>query len=379
MRSIKTKLFSLAMAVSMVLALAGCAMSTPSTVGSIGGVEIPAGIYLLAQYNSYNTASGVAELATGETASDVKAVLKATCTGTINGEEVTAVGSDYVAQLTTRAIEYYAAVEKQFAEQNGVLDDTATAEAAQTADSLWSSNGDLYTANGIGKSSVEAYLLNAQKAKALLKMTYGPDGTSPVTDAEYTDYVNNDCYYIEAVQFPLVNYSTYSMADDDQKAAIMATAESCMAELNETATAETASGSALYTAAMTYVPEAMAAMGSTMDASQAVYYAASQLYTPSDLSSYGSDEYNNLTDPLDAAGINHWTTIDLGTTVLVARKIDPFKSYSVEDLDSMYDLLTSMKSDAIQDELYAAGAALDHSLNSGAMNTYSASKIKKNV
>lgn len=251
MRSIKTKLFSLAMAVSMVLALAGCAMSAPSTVGSIGGVEIPAGIYLLAQYNSYNTASGVAELATGETASDVKAVLKATCTGTINGEDVTAVGSDYVAQLTTRAIEYYAAVEKQFTEQNGVLDDAATAEAAKTADSLWSSNGDLYTANGISKSSVEAYLLNAQKAKVLLKMTYGPDGTSPVTDAEYTDYVNNDCYYIEAVQFPLVNYSTYSMADDDQKAAIMATAESCMAELNETATAETASSSALYTAAMT--------------------------------------------------------------------------------------------------------------------------------
>ena len=358
MRSIKTKLFSLAMAVSMVLALAGCAMSAPSTVGSIGGVEIPAGIYLLAQYNSYNTASGVAELATGETASDVKAVLKATCTGTINGEDVTAVGSDYVAQLTTHAIEYYAAVEKQFAEQNGVLDDTATAEAAKTADSLWSSNGDLYTANGISKSSVEAYLLNAQKAKVLLKMTYGPDGTSPVTDAEYTDYVNNDCYYIEAVQFPLVNYSTYSMADDDQKAAIMATAESCMAELNETATAETASSSALYTAAMTYVPEAMAAMGSTMD---------------------GSDEYNNLTDPLDAAGMNHWTTIDLGTTVLVARKIDPFKTYTVEDLDSMYDLLTSMKSDAIQDELYAAGAALDHNLNSAAMNTYSASKIKKNV
>ena len=101
MRSIKTKLFSLAMAVSMVLALAGCAMSTPSTIGSIGGVDIPAGIYLLAQYNSYNTASGLAKLATGETASDVKAVLKATCTGTINGEEVTAPGSEYVAQLTT--------------------------------------------------------------------------------------------------------------------------------------------------------------------------------------------------------------------------------------------------------------------------------------
>lgn len=379
MRSIKTKLFSLAMAVSMVLALVGCAMSTPSTVGSIGGVEIPAGIYLLAQYNSYNTASGLAKLATGETASDVKAVLRATCTGTINGEEVTAPGSEYVAQLTTRAIEYYAAVEKQFAEQNGVLDDAATAEAANTADSLWGTNGDLYTANGISKATVETYLLNAQKAKALLKMTYGPEGTAPVTEAEYTDYVNNDCYYIEAVQFPLVNYSSYTMADDTQKASIMATAESCMEELSRTATAETASGSALYTAAMTYVPQAMAAMGSEMDASQAVYYAASQLYTPDDLSSYGSDEYNNLTDPLDAAGLNHWTTIDLGTTILVARRIDPFKTYTVDELDSMYDLLTDMKSTAIQDELYAAGAALEHDLNSAALNTYSASKIKKNA
>ncbi len=379
MRSIKTKLFSLAMAVSMVLALAGCAMSAPSTVGSIGGVEIPAGIYLLAQYNSYNTASGLAKLATGETASDVKAVLKATCTGTINGEEVTVPGSEYVAQLTTRAIEYYAAVEKQFAAQNGVLDDAATAEAANTADSLWGTNGDLYTANGISKATVETYLLNAQKAKALLKMTYGPEGATPVTEAEYTDYVNNDCYYIEAVQFPLVNYSSYTMADDTQKAAIMATAESCMEELSRTATAETASGSALYTAAMTYVPQAMAAMGSEMDATQAVYYAASQLYTPDDLNSYGSDEYNNLTDPLDTAGLNHWTTIDLGTTILVARRIDPFKTYTVDELDSMYDLLTDMKSTAIQDELYAAGAALEHDLNSAALNTYSASKIKKNA
>lgn len=67
MRSIKTKLFSLGMAASMLLALGGCAMSTPANVGSIGGVEIPAGVYLLAQYNSYNTASGLADLATGET------------------------------------------------------------------------------------------------------------------------------------------------------------------------------------------------------------------------------------------------------------------------------------------------------------------------
>ena len=379
MRSIKTKLFSLGMAAAMLLALGGCAMSTPANVGSIGGVEIPAGVYLLAQYNSYNTASGLAKLATGETASDVKAVLKAECTGTINGEEVTTDGADYVSQLTTRAIEYYAAVEKEFDELGGTLDDAATAEAANSADSLWNSNGDLYTANGISKSTVETYLLNAQKAKAILNLTYGADGTTPVTEAEYTDYVNNDCYYVETVQFPLVNYSSYSLATDDQKSQIEGIAAQCLAELNEQATAETASNSALYTAAMNYVPQAMSAMGSTIESAQAVYYAGSQLYTPTDLASFGSDSYNDLTDPLDEVPLGSWTTIDLGTTMLVARRIDPFKTYTVDELNSMYDMLTSMKSDEIQSKLYADGAALEHNLNTSAINTYSASKIKKTV
>ena len=379
MRSIKTKLFSLGMAAAMLLALGGCAMSTPANVGSIGGVEIPAGVYLLAQYNSYNTASGLAKLATGETASDVKAVLKAECTGTINGEEVTTDGADYVSQLTTRAIEYYAAVEKEFDELGGTLDDAATAEAANSADSLWSSNGDLYTANGISKSTVETYLLNAQKAKTILNLTYGADGTTPVTEAEYTDYVNNECYYVETEQFPLVNYSSYSLATDDQKAQIEAIAAQCQAELNEQATAETASNSALYTAAMTYVPQAMSVLGSTMESAQAVYYAGSQLYTPTDLASFGSDSYNDLTDPLDEVPLGSWTTINLGTTMLVARRIDPFKTYTVDELNSMYDMLTSMKSDEIQSKLYADGAALEHNLNTSAINTYSASKIKKTV
>ena len=379
MRSIKTKLFSLGMAAAMLLALGGCAMSTPANVGSIGGVEIPAGVYLLAQYNSYNTASGLAKLATGETASDVKAVLKAECTGTINGEEVTTDGADYVSQLTTRAIEYYAAVEKKFDELGGTLDDAATAEAANSADSLWSSNGDLYTANGISKSTVETYLLNAQKAKTILNLTYGADGTTPVTETEYTDYVNNECYYVETVQFPLVNYSSYSLATDDQKAQIEDIAAQCQAELNEQATAETASNSALYTAAMTYVPQAMSVLGSTMESAQAVYYAGSQLYTPTDLASFGSDSYNDLTDPLDEVPLGSWTTIDLGTTMLVARRIDPFKTYTVDELNSMYDMLTSMKSDEIQSKLYADGAALEHNLNTSAINTYSASKIKKTV
>ena len=116
----KKQFISLALAVMMLLGVTGCAMSTPSSVGTIGD------------------------------------------------EEVTTDGADYVSRLTLRSLQYYAAVEKKFQELGGVLDDAATAEAAQRADSLWESNGDLYTANGIGKASLETYLLNAQKAQACL-------------------------------------------------------------------------------------------------------------------------------------------------------------------------------------------------------------------
>ena len=380
MRSIKTKLLGLGMAAAMLLSLAGCNLSTPSSVGTIGGVEIPAGVYLLAQYNAYNTASGLAELATGETANDVKAVLKAQCTGTIGDEEVTATGAEYIEKLTQRSIEYYAAVETKFAELGATLEDAATSEVADTVDSMWESNGDLYEANGIGKSSLETYLLNAQKASTILSLVYGPQGTEPVSDGEYTDFINDSCYYIESVQIPLVDYNTYTMADDTQKTQIQQIAEACRQQLSEEANSQTVSSSALYQAAATYVPQAMEALGATMeDASQAVYYAGSQLYTPDDVASYGGEDYNNLTDPLDEAGMNQWTTVDLGTTILVARRIDPFKTYTIAQLTSMYDLLTALKGEDLQNQFYADGAAMEHALDEGAMKTYSASNIKKNV
>ena len=203
----KQKFISLALAVMLLLGVTGCAMSTPASVGSIGGVDIPAGIYLLAQYNAYNTASGAAKLATGETDSNVKAELIAECTGTINGEEVTTDGADYVARLTLRSLQYYAAVKKKFDELGGTLDEAATAEAAKTADTQWENNSDLYAANGISKATLEKYQLNSKKADACLELIYGENGSSPVTEQEYADYINtwswSSCRYLTRARIPL--------------------------------------------------------------------------------------------------------------------------------------------------------------------------------
>ncbi|MDD4851026.1 MAG: hypothetical protein PHO10_10065 [Gemmiger sp.] len=384
MKSMKQKFLSLGLAALLLFSVAGCSFKTPATVGSIGGVDIPAGVYLLAQYNAYNTAASGAELATGETANDVKKVLNASVTGTIGDEEVTENGKQFVADLTQRSIEYYAAVEAKFDALGGTLEDAATAEAAANADSTWESNGDLYTANGISKASVQNYQLNAQKAKAILNLTYGAEGTDPVTESEYTDYIENECLYLDTVVMPLYDQSTYAFADDEQTAAIEKLAQDCVASLSEQASPETASDEVytyLYLAAAEYLPQVYTAMGvTTFDASQAYYYAGSQLFTPNDIASYdGADGTNTLADAAAALAPGEWGYANLGMNIVVFRHVDPLLNGTVDELAEQYSLLAALKGDTLQSDLYAEGAAMEHNLSDSARNTYKPGNIKKTV
>lgn len=378
MKSLRAKFLSLGMAMLLLLAASGCTITTPSSVGSIGDVEIPAGIYLLAQYNAYNTASSDADLATGESARDVKAVLRAECTGTIGDEEVTTDGADYIAQLTLRSLEYYAAVETMFDELGGVLDDAATSEAADTAASVWESNGDLYAANGISQATIEQYLLNNQKAQACLELLYGENGQTPVTEAEYTDYLQNECLYIDEVQLPLFDANTYAFADEEQAAEIQALAEECAATLNEWATAEQGRSErqvSMIEAASEYIPRTGEILGATMESAQALQYISSQLMTPDTLTSYG----DSLTEAADAAGENTWFTYDTGMSVAVMCSVDPLEAYSLQELIEGYDLLRTMKGTEMDNQFYAEGAAFAHNLDQSAMNTYKPGNIKTEV
>ena len=378
MKSLRAKFLSLGMAMLLLLAASGCTITTPSSVGSIGDVEIPAGIYLLAQYNAYNTASGDADLATGESARDVKAVLRAECTGTIGDAEVTTDGADYIAQLTLRSLEYYAAVETMFDELGGVLDDAATSEAADTAASVWESNGDLYAANGISQATIEQYLLKTQKAQACLELLYGENGQTPVTEAEYTDYLQNECLYIDEVQLPLFDANTYAFADEEQAAEIQALAEECAATLNEWATAENGRSErqvSMIEAASEYIPRTGEILGATMESAQALQYISSQLMTPDTLTSYG----DSLTEAADAAGENTWFTYDTGMSVAVMCSVDPLEAYSLQELIEGYDLLRTMKGTEMDNQFYAEGAALAHNLDQSAMNTYKPGNIKTEV
>ena len=93
----KKKLIALVCALALAVGLVGCSLSTPDSVGTIGEVDIPSGLYLLAQFDAYQTAADLAS--DDQDATKVSSFLKATITvDDATGE--TAVVSDYVAQKT---------------------------------------------------------------------------------------------------------------------------------------------------------------------------------------------------------------------------------------------------------------------------------------
>ena len=375
MNSLRTKFLSLGLALVMALTATGCAIRTPATVGHIGSVEIPAGIYLLAQYEAYSTAAGDADLATGETADDVAAVLKAECTGEIGGEQVTTDGADYVARLTLRNLQYYAAVEAKFDELGGTLSSYSTSEAAEQAAELYESNGDLYRANGIGQDTLEAYQLNAAKAQSITRLIYGEDGQTPLTDEDYTTYLQDDCLFLDTVQLPLFDAATYAFADEDQSEQIAALAQQCADTLNGWATAEQGRSeryTSMYEAAQQYVPQASEVLGATMESAAALDYVGSSLMTPEDIVLYGS----SLTDLVEENGLNHWFVFNTGTAFTVMCAVDPLEVASLETYKAQPDVLTAMKGDEVEQMLYDEGAAMEQALDQSAMNAYKPSNIK---
>ena len=84
---------------------------------------------------------------------------------------------------------------------------------------------------------------------------------------------------------------------------------------------------------MTYVPQAFTALGSSVEATQALYYTGSGLFTPSDLSSYNTnDGGNSITDAVKAAGTGNWTVADLGMSYMIVRSLDPMEPVSYTHL-----------------------------------------------
>ena len=336
----KKKLLALVCALALTFSFAGCTISTPDTVGSIGDFEITSGMYLLAQYGAYQQAAQLA--GSDQDASDVKAFLKETITTDSDSGE-TAVVSDYVAQQTQQTLETLAAVDARFKALGGELTDEQIATADRYAQQMMDQYGDTYAANGIGLETIKAYERLQVEHTALLDMVYGPDGETPVEDDELTSHLDDSMYEICYISIPLYNTSTYAFANDDQKTEMLKLAQTAADSVNA-AGGETVSDqvSALHEAAQNALPDIYAVLD-------------------------GADALRSLSyGEAAAVQIN-------GYTLLLLVRVDPLSVSSLDDLREQ--VLSDMKGSELDDALASSGAELAHSLNSAAMNKLPAKKI----
>lgn len=364
----KQKILALLCAVALTFSLAGCVISTPDTVGSLGDYEISFGLYLLAQYDAYQKAADLAS--SDQDAANVKAFLKQTITVDSDSGE-TATVSDYVARKTLENLQTYAATELRFDELGGQL----TAEEEQQADSyaqqLMDQYGSTYTANGIGLETLKAFERIQLKHTLLLTLVYGPDGESPVDDSDLTEHLDSQMYELAYVNIPLYNTSTFVFASDDQKAQMLQLAQAAAASCSETQDGSVSEQvSALHSAASAALSDIYAVLDSTPAEDAASVQ--TELLTESDLT--GAFTQDGAADAVRGLVYGEAAAVQYNAaSIILMMRIDPLQVSTLDALRTQ--ILSDMKGDELEDALTAYGSTLENDLSTSAMNKMPASKI----
>ena len=372
----KKKLIALVCALALAVGLVGCSLSTPDSVGTIGDVDIPSGLYLLAQFDAYQTA---ADLASDEQdASKVSSFLKATITvDDATGE--TAVVSDYVAQKTLENLESYAAIETRFDELGGVLTLDEEMQADSYASQLMEQYGDTYKANGIGLNTVQRFERILIKSSDLLELVYGVDGETPVSDADLTSHLENNMYELAYYTIPLYNTSTYASADEDQTSEMLDLVQDAVDQTNAYAASLTGLSDSDFSSALlgyfssvvtSALPEVYAVLGSTYSSDSN----APSLELIGDSTVTSAFTAEGAADTIRGLSIGQAAAVKYNSYALMAAlRLDPLSLKALDDLRGQ--VLNDMKGEELSEALTAYGASLEHSLSSSAMNRMPASKI----
>ena len=372
----KQKLLALVCALALVVSLAGCVISTPDTVGSLGDYEISSGLYLLAQYDAYQKAADLAS--SDQDAANVKAFLKQTITVDADSGE-TATVSDYVSQKTMENLETYAAIETRFEELGGQLTAEEEAQADSYASQLMEQYGDTYKANGIGLNTVQRFERILIKSSDLLELVYGVDGETPVSDADLTSHLENNMYELAYYTIPLYNTSTYASANDDQITQMLALTQAAVDQTNAYAASLTGLSDSDFSSALlgyfsgvvtSALPEVYAVLGSTYSSDST----APSLELIGDSTVTSAFTAEGAADTIRGLSIGQAAAVKYNSYALMAAlRLDPLSLNALDDLRGQ--VLNDMKGEELSEALTAYGASLEHNLSSSAMNRMPASKI----
>ena len=184
----------------MALSLTACKFSTPAAVMTVDGVEIPAGVYLMYQYQAYSSARSQRE-------DTSVAVLKTSIDGTK--------ASDWIHAETLDDIKQYLWVERAFEAAGLSFTQEELDSAAQWIETIWSYNGALMEENGIGRESYRLVYMNSEKyAKLLEAYREGPEGE--ISEADAKAYMQETYSRIRRLILPATDADSAALTPEKQ-------------------------------------------------------------------------------------------------------------------------------------------------------------------
>lgn len=334
-KPLKTALIVLGVVAFFALAVAGWMIGPPKTVGSYGGVEIPAGVYRLCQYQALSSAAD-----TKDTAALEEAVLE--------------------------NLQYYAAVESRFAALGEELTKEEKQEADAYAAEMWQYYGGLYSSYGIDEATLKAYQYNYYKSLHLL----AADNTD-LTDAQLTDHARNQMVYGHYVTVPLYNPETYAAATEDQVDAMLAAGDALVKEYTDSRLLSSQTGAeaelAGFTAALkAKLADVYAPLETEYDPKELENEMGGDLFGLEELeSTFGADAAKTLRELKngEAACVQYG-----GYALMLFLRADPLEASTLDELRNA--ILTDWKGEALSESLHETGHGLENALDAEAIAKY---------
>jgi len=332
---VKTVLIVLGVAAFFGLAVAGWMSGAPKTVGSYGGVEIPAGVYRLCQYQALSAADD-----TKDTEAIEAAVLE--------------------------NLQYYAAVESRFAALGEELTREEKKEAEHYAAEMWQYYGGLYGSYGIDQKTLEAYQYNYYKTLHLLAAD-----NAGLTEAELNDYAQNKMVYGHYVTVPLYSSETYETADEDTVDAMLAAGEAAVKAYGEKRMLSSQAGAEAELADFTAVlkeqlPAVYAPLGEEYDPSALENELGADLFGLEEMESSFGEETAKTLQALnngEAACVKYSSY-----AMMLFMRADPLEASTPDELRTA--VLIDWKSEELAENLEKTGDALENALDAEAIAKY---------
>lgn len=192
------KFTGLLLCAALALSMAACKFTTPAVVMTVEGEDIPAGLYLMYQYQAYSSAKSKLEDKSAK-------VLKSEIEG-LKAEE-------WIHNETVASAKRYVWVEKAFAEAGLTFTEEEQASIDSQLDTIWANNEALLAANGIGRENYRRFYECEAKYEKLLA-EYQDGESDKITDAEAKKYMDETYSRIQTLVLPTTDADSAALPDE---------------------------------------------------------------------------------------------------------------------------------------------------------------------